>query len=70
MYVCQVNAGSVQRVVGSLCGGGCGLVCPRLWEQFQTSSSLFSRDRTILLPFRLLQFHDRVHEVKPYSAEQ
>ena len=29
-----------------------------------------SRDRTILLAFRLLQYCDRVHEVKPCSAER
>ena len=38
--------------------------------QFQTHSSLFSRDRAILLAFRLLQYCDRVREVKPYSAER
>ena len=41
----------------------------KVWEEFQTCSSLFSRDRAILLAFRFLQYCDRVHEVKPCSAE-
>ena len=39
-------------------------------EKFQTRTSLFSRDRAVLLPFRLLPYCDRVREVKPCSTER
>ena len=29
LHVCEANAGSVPRVVGSLCRSGCGLALPR-----------------------------------------
>ena len=38
--------------------------------QLQTCSSLFSRDRAVLLAPRLLQCHDRVRQMKPYSVER